>query len=56
MKPRTLKRIPNPFVGAQFREGALPVRRSLWSWVRFLLDSAKSDPRAQRTGLRRGAG
>jgi hypothetical protein len=35
------------------RDGAQPLRRSLWSCASFSSDSAKSDPRAPRAGLRR---
>jgi len=40
-------------VAAPDREGALPARRSLWSYGHLLLRSAKLDPRApqRRTKL-----
>jgi hypothetical protein len=31
----------------QFREGTLPVRRSLWFYVHSFIGSAKSDPRGR---------
>ena len=43
---RQPKRARNPD-----REGALPVRRSLWSYGHLLLRSAKLDPRARREGV-----
>jgi hypothetical protein len=38
--------ISAPPTRLRFGEGALPVRRSMWSYVCFLFGLAKSDPRA----------
>jgi hypothetical protein len=45
-------RVNRSGLGTPDREGALPVRRSLWSYGRLLLRSAKLDPRAPRRRAR----